>query len=301
MEILVFCTTFFTSLFLIRRAEARLLRRTLARRMNLKDSAPASNATPDRGSPRHLLSSLGRIALPKKEKDLGTIRKKLIHAGYRDKDAPVLFYGVKVGLGAALALLGLMVMTAWGLAGPRGLVFLSLPFGAGYLVPDLVLKRKIQDRKTRIFRELPDTLDLLMICLRAGLGFDDALYRVCRELAELAPVLSGEFGLYFLEVRSGIPRSQALDNLEARNPSNALKSVVMVLHQSFSTGTDIAGALAVTTDAMRTQRQQAAEEEGAKLSTKLTLPLVAFIMPALILIILGPVIINFIRMVGQGQ
>ena len=183
---------------------------------------------------------------------------------------------------------------------PDSPLLLFIPLGVGYMLPDTVLSRKIRARKTRIFRELPDTLDLLEICLRAGLGLDYALYRVCRELEEIAPVLSEEFGRYFLEIRAGLERTEALENLSARNGSEALDQVVTVFLQSLKIGSDMAVSLNAHTQAMRREREQTAEEKGAKLSTKLTLPLVVFILPALMLIILGPVILNFITLANDG-
>jgi tight adherence protein C len=300
IQVVLFCSTFWISFVIIDKIQHAELRRAALKRMRQRNSRPDLKMPVFNASSHAFFRTLGQMVMPKKDKEQTVIRKKLIHAGYREKDSLMILYGVKIVLGAGLCVLSVIILFFWGLMPAKHLLLLFIPFGAGYILPDVSLKNKIKQRKTAIFRELPDIMDLLMVCLKAGLGLDDALYRVCRKLDHIAPVLSRELGIYFLEVKSGIPRPQALSNLEEKNPSKELKAMVTVIQQSLSTGTDIADALGVYTDAMREQRRQAAEEEGAKLSTKLTVPLVVFIMPALMLIILGPVIINFINLARQG-
>ncbi|MCG8551252.1 MAG: type II secretion system F family protein [Desulfobacterales bacterium] len=299
-QVILFCSTFWISFVVTERIQHAALRRSALKRMRQCNSRSGPIMPVFNDSSHAFFKALGQRVMPKKEKELTAVRKKLIYAGYREKDALMILYGIKIALGAGLAVLSFIILFSRDLMQARHLLLLFIPFGAGYILPDVSLNKRIKQRQTAIFRELPDIMDLLAVCLKAGLGFDYALYRVCRKLDHIAPVLSRELGIYFLEVKSGIPRARALGNLEERNPSKELKAMVTVLHQSLSTGTDIAGALGVYTDAMREQRRQAAEEEGAKLSTKLTVPLVVFIMPALILIILGPVIINFINLARQG-
>ena len=295
MRVVIFCSTFGISFVLIDQVQHTLLRRVALKRMHRKNNGPDLKTPLLNGSSREFFKNLGLMVMPEKEQELSVIRKTLVHAGYREKDAVMILYGIKIVLGAVFGLSGFIMLLSWDFMSARHLLLLFIPLGAGYILPDIALKQRIKQRQTAIFRELPDAMDLLMVCLKAGLGFDRSLYRVYRELGGISPILSREFGLYFLEVKSGIHRANALTNLENRNPSRQLKAFVTVLHQSLSTGTDIAGALGVYTDAMREQRRQTAEEQGAKLSTKLTVPLVVFIMPALMLIILGPVIINFIN------
>ena len=267
--------------------------------MKRPDSRPADRQKA--GSLNRVILSLGQVAAPKKEKEISKIRELLCHAGYRDNAALMVFYGLKLGGGLLLAGMFFLFQTAsWAGVHPDPRHAVSCPSVAGYFLPDMMLKHRAKERVARIFKELPDTLDLLVICLYAGLGFDYALFRVCSELKEIAPVMSEEFGRYFLETKSGLVRETALNNLAARNGSEPLKRVVNVLQQSSRIGTDMARALKVYTDTMRKERQQMAEEQGAKLGTKLTLPLVVFILPALMLIILGPVIINFVKLITDG-
>ena len=247
-----------------------------------------------------LALSLGRLTAPKKEKEVSAATEKLVHAGFRDRQALHLFYGIRFALGSFLGLATLLPWLASGSFTPRHTILLFLPFALGYYLPVLLLNRRVKTRQTKIFKELPDVLDLLGISLKAGLGFDLALYRVSGEMADIAPVLSVEFAMFFLEIKGGLARQEALANLSARNPSEPLKNVVTVLIQSAKSGTDMARALKTYTENMRTERRQKAEEEAGKLSTKLTLPLVIFILPALMLIILGPTIINFIHILKDG-
>jgi tight adherence protein C len=122
-----------------------------------------------------------------------------------------------------------------------------------------------------------------------------ALFRVSREMGNVAPLLAREFGQYFLETQSGLPRKKVLKNLAERNGVNSLNSIVNVLIQSAKLGTDIAEALRVYSESLRRNRQKRAEEKGAKISTNLTFPLIMLIMPALLIVVLGPALINFLN------
>ncbi len=241
---------------------------------------------------KEVLTSFGLIAMPKKEEEVADIRKLLGYAGYRFNSAVVIFFGIKLLLAIACGALYLFIVILTGKLDAKGALFIFFPIAAGYYLPVFFLKHKVAARHGTIFKELPDILDLLLICMEAGLSFDMALYRVSKELASIAPVLSSELGRYFLEIKGGLPRKQVLTNLAERNGEKNLISVVHVLIQSASFGTDIAEAIKVYSDSLRTERKQLAEEKGAKISTKLTFPTILLILPALMLIILGPAIIN---------
>ena len=244
---------------------------------------------------KRYLISLGLAAMPKKEEETADIRKLLGYAGYRSKNAPVLFFGIKLALALILGTLYLAVIIFSGQISARSIIFIFFPFATGYYLPGLILKQKVTKRHSRIFKELPDAMDLLHICMEAGLSFNMALYRVSRELSFIAPVLSKEFSRYFLEIKGGLPRKMALKNLADRNGEKNLISVVHVLIQSADFGTDIAEAIRVYSDSLRMERKQIAEEKGAKISTKLAFPTIFLILPALMVIILGPALINLIE------
>jgi len=241
------------------------------------------------------LTSFGLIAMPKSEEEVAGIRKLLGYAGYRFHSAVVIFFGLKLLLAIICGGLYLLVALLAGKLELRGLLFVFFPIAAGYYLPAFLLKKKVAARHRKIFQELPDILDLLLICMEAGLSFDMALDRVSKELSSIAPVLSGELGRYFLEIKGGLPRKQVLTNLADRNGEKNLISVVHVLIQSANFGTDITEAIRIYSDSLRTERKQLAEERGAKISTKLTFPTILLILPALMLIILGPAIINLME------
>lgn len=243
---------------------------------------------------------LARAATPPKGTALDQIRTRLVHAGFRDPQAVAIYFGFRVGLMLLFGILYLVAALLTGSLNSRDVVMVFLPLTAGYFLPPILLTIRIRSRQEQIFRELPDALDLVLICLEAGLGFDAALYRVSRELAGISPVLSEEFGQYFLEIQSGLPRRDVLANLAERNGVASLTAVVGVLLQSIRFGTNIAESLRVHINSMRTLRRQMAEEDAAKMSTRLTFPMVLLILPALFIIILGPAMLGIIEKIKGG-
>ncbi len=241
---------------------------------------------------KNSLISLGALAKPKNEAETKDLKQILGYAGFRSKNAVVIFFGIKMALVFLSGFLYIFLLVLSGNITGRSIIFVFFPVAMGYYLPGLLLKHKVTQRHRQIFKELPDTLDLLLICMEAGLSFDMALYRVSGELSSVAPVLSKEFGRYFLEIKGGLPRTQVLKNLADRNGEKNLINVVNVLIQSVHFGTDIAEAIRIYSDSLRTERKQLAEERGAKISAKLAFPTILLILPALILVFLGPAIVN---------
>jgi len=239
---------------------------------------------------------IGMLTTPDNEAILSTLRIRLNHGGYRDTGAVALFFGLRAGLAGGLGLLTI----GWALLNGQSPLLAFLPAGVGYQTPAWALTWKIKKRRQTLFRELPDALDLLIICIESGLSFDMAISRISREFSSITPTLAREFELYFIEMRSGLPRGLALAHLAERNGSPPLTSVMTVLNQSAKFGTDIADALRTYISSMRKERKQNAEEKGGKVAAKLTFPLVGLIMPALMIIILGPAIINLIERFKHG-
>jgi tight adherence protein C len=163
------------------------------------------------------------------------------------------------------------------------------------MLPQFILKRRITHRQERIRLALPDALDLAIICVEAGLSLDQALHRVGLELRTAHPDLSDELSLLTLEIRAGKSRAEALRNLAKRTGVDDVRSFVTVLIQTDRFGTSIATALRVHSDALRTERRQRAEERAAKTSIKMIPVLVFFIFPVMFFVILGPIVIGFIR------
>ncbi|MBN1905178.1 MAG: type II secretion system F family protein [Deltaproteobacteria bacterium] len=256
-------------------------------RERLKDSQWAS-----------FIKSLGIMSTPKNEHELVSIRRLLCYAGFRSPDSVTFYFGFKLGLAFLLGGIYLVILILSNNSDFRHLIFTFFPLGLGYYLPGIILKARISARADKIRRELPDALDLLLICIEAGLSFDMALFRVSKEMANVTPILSKEFSQYFLETQSGLPRKKVLKNLAERNGVNSLDSIINVLMQSTKFGTDIAEALRIYSGSLRQERQKRAEEKGARISTKLTFPLIMLIMPALLIVILGPAIINLMKNMG---
>ncbi len=241
------------------------------------------------------MSSLGRLATPKEQQKVTGLRKTLSYAGYRSSKAPIFFFGIK----AAGALLFGGLGVAYSLANAQNLLNVIITVGAGMALglyaPNLWLKIVTGRRNEALNKSLPNALDLLIVCVEAGLGLNMALKRVGEEIEHTAPKLSKELALISLEMNTGIPYDKALANLAERNSLEDLRSLVTVMIQADRLGTSIAQALRVSADTIRTRRRQAAEERAAKMAVKLTLPLVLFILPATFIVILGPGVIKIIE------
>ncbi len=241
------------------------------------------------------MSSLSRLTAPSEQQKITGLRKALSYAGYRSSKAPMFFFGIKAA--GALLLGGLGVV--YSMANAENLLHILITVGAGtalgLYVPNLWLRVVTRRRNDALNKALPNTLDLLIVCVEAGLGLSMALKKVGEEIEPTAPKLAKELALVSLEMNTGIPYEKALTNLAERNSLDDLRSLATVLIQSDKLGTSIAQALRVSADTIRTRRHQAAEEKAAKMSVKLTLPLVLFILPATFMIVIGPGIITIIE------
>ena len=225
-------------------------------------------------------------------------RTQLVHAGFRQPGAVEIYWGLKAG--AALVGLTLGALAAFSGRVPtqyKMFVVLACAAGAFYL-PGMLLDMRVKKRQKAIQHGLPDALDLLVVCVEAGMGLDAAIYRVCMELAHKEPILSSELRLLTLELRAGKSRREALKNLSTRVGLEDLGSLVAMLIQTDMFGTSIAQTLRVYADSMRTKRFQLAEELAAKLPVKLLFPLIFFIFPTLLIVILGPAGISLMKMFG---
>ncbi len=229
-------------------------------------------------------------AVPKSPGEVSDTRLWLMQAGYRDPRHMQIYFGIR-GF-AAIATVVAVLLT--GLADRSFLLVILLPVLA-YLVPRIVLKRRIRSRQERIQLALPDALDLAIVCVEAGLGLDQAIDRVGAELKHAHRDLSDELMLVTLEMRAGKARADALRNLASRTASEDVKALVAVLVQTERFGTSVASALRVHSDSLRTQRRQRAEERAAKTTIKMIPVLVLFIFPVMFFVILGPIVISLIH------
>jgi tight adherence protein C len=239
-----------------------------------------------------LLAALKRIGerAPKSTKELGTLRLRLVQAGFRREEAMTIFFGIRVAF--ALALFSVFATSIF----TRPNITLALGgLGIGYLLPGMVLARLAKHRAHRIRLSLADMLDLLVVSVEAGLGLDQALSRVGQELAFAYPELADELRLINLEMRAGKPRSEALRNLADRTGVDDLTSLVTMLIQTDKFGTSVAQSLRVFSESLRTKRRQRAEEAAAKTGVKMVFPLVLCIFPAIWVVTIGPAAIKFVQ------
>jgi tight adherence protein C len=242
-------------------------------------------------------SSLGGVVehfehvLPKSQSEVSVVSQRLIRAGNRNESAVKVFYGMKVIAPVLLA----TIVAVSGLSHVFSPFFVYvLALGLGFLGPDFWLGRQITKRQKKITKGLPDVLDLLVICIEAGLSLDQATARTAEELSGAQPELCDELTVVVLEQRAGRPRAEAWKHLAERTGVESLRNMVSMLVQSEQLGTSIAKTLRIHADTLRTQRVQAIEEQAAKTSVKLVFPLVFFIFPALFLVVLGPAVLIMI-------
>jgi len=225
--------------------------------------------------------------LPRSPGEVNVIQKRLIRAGYRKESHVNLFYAAKVLVPISLA----VVATITGAYDYGPFFVYALAFGLGFLLPDFWLGNRIKARQLKVRMSLPQTLDLMVICIEAGLSIDQATVRVADEIQLNAPALSDELSLVNLEQRAGRPRADAWRNLAERTDVPVVRSLVSILIQADQFGTSVAKTLRVHSDTLRTQRRQQAEEQAAKTTVKLVFPLVFFIFPSLFVVALGPAMI----------
>jgi tight adherence protein C len=226
--------------------------------------------------------------LPKSQAEVSIVRQRLIRAGYRKDAAVNVFYGSKVL--APLLLVALAWVSGAVSLGPLFVIVLSLCLG--FMGPDFWLGRQIKKRQKRIRLGLPDVLDLLIICVEAGLSLDQATARTAAELKQAQPEICDELSIVVLEQRAGRARGDSWRNMADRTDVDSVRNLVTMLIQSEQLGTSIARTLRIHADTLRTQRVQAVEEAAAKLTVKLLFPLVFFIFPALFIVVLGPAVIS---------
>jgi tight adherence protein C len=225
--------------------------------------------------------------VPKSQSEVSVIRQRLVRAGLRQESAMKYFYASK----ALVPLAVCMALSFTSFAKESPFIFYAGGLGIGYLAPDFWLGRKIKNRQAEVKRTLPDLLDLIIICLEAGLGMDQATTRTAVELAGTHPILADELDIVVLEQRAGRPRSECWRNMSDRTDVDVVRNLVSTLVQAEQFGTSIARTLRTHSDTMRTQRIQEVEERAAKTTVKLIFPLVLFIFPCMFVVTIGPAMI----------
>jgi len=264
----------------------RLWRPPAQERMGLKETRQKLNDT--------ILSGITKI-FPASSGSPSKSDQLLIQAGFRRPEAAGAFSAARVVV--IVALVGLVYFTGFYKFNP---VLLFVVTGvAGFILPDFWLGRKVKGRQQLLRLALPDALDLLVICVEAGLGLDQALLYVSQELRVAHPELCAEFDLVNAEVHVGKSRMDALRSLATRTGVDDLQALVSTLIQTDRFGTSVAQSLRIHSDDLRLKRRQRAEEMAAKTTVKMVFPLVFFIFPALFVVILGPAVITMYKTLGH--
>jgi tight adherence protein C len=240
------------------------------------------------------LQAVGRHA-PISPADAQATRRTLMAAGYRAESAVTLFYGIKLILAVTLAVLSIIFRDSITTNPVLRIVLPLAATGAGYWIPGFILERKVSKRQEKLRLSLPDGLDLMVVSVEAGLGLDQALQNVGRELVVAHPELSEELALVTLEMRAGKRRAEALRNLAQRTGEPELRKLTAILIQSDRFGTSMADALRTHSEFMRVRRRQEAEERAAKVGVKLVFPIFFFILPSIMVVAAGPGILQVFK------
>jgi tight adherence protein C len=231
---------------------------------------------------------LGQSLRPSDEAELGKLRLELLNAGFRSEQAVAIFYGTKVlCLLAGLAISTPLVVSRYGMA-QAGLTWIICASAFGFYLPGFVVGQIKKKRSESIFLGLPDALDLMVVCVEAGLGLDTAMRRVTTELATSCPVLCEEFAIANFQVQMGRARKDVLRDLGIRTGVEDMRSLASVIIQAEKFGSSIGTALRVQSDSMRLKRRQLAEERAAKTAVKIMIPLILFIFPGVFVVLVGP-------------
>uniref|UniRef100_A0A7C4QPG1 Type II secretion system F family protein n=1 Tax=Schlesneria paludicola TaxID=360056 RepID=A0A7C4QPG1_9PLAN len=238
--------------------------------------------------------ALSKALEPKTELEQNALRIRLANAGFNNPLAPQLFLAIKFcGLLMGALLGGGIGLLTYGLS-KNGYTSVALAAGAGFYLPELILRYIKSKRQEQIFLSLPDALDLLVVCVEAGLGLDAAMRRVVDEMADTHPVIASELSLCLMQLQMGRPRRDVLHDLGVRTGVDDVKSLVAILIQADKFGSSIAQALRVQSDAMRVKRRQIAEEKAQKTAVQMLFPLVLFIFPGIFVVLVGPAAIKMI-------
>jgi tight adherence protein C len=241
-----------------------------------------------------VLRKLGAM-LPENPKDMNVMQRRLIRGGFRGPNALKILYGTKLLFGILVPVCVTLVLSGSDMQPTNKLLAVLAGMAAGFFGPNEYVKLASQRRQKQIQRGLPNALDLLVVCVESGLGLDQAILQVSKELEQAHPEITEEFAMVNLELKAGKRRVDALRNLADRSAVDELKKLVAVLIQADRFGTSISQSLRGHADFMRVQTRQAAEEKAAKLGVKLVFPIFFCILPSLFVVTVGPVAMRIIR------
>jgi tight adherence protein C len=243
--------------------------------------------------PTAILESLAKLSLPEQGWQVSETKLKFVRAGLRSNKAPLVYYVIKSLVTLVIPLLSAFFLASFTDKELQSIALIVVLIAAvGYYTPDLIIKFLSKRRAAEIQQNLPDLLDLLVVCVESGLGIDSAINRVSREMARSSQVVAEEFYMTGLEMRAGAGRIEALKNLAVRVNLDDLTSLVTMLVQADKFGTSLGESLRIQSEVMRVKKSQRAEELAAKIPVKLLFPLIFFIFPALLMVLIGPAILQ---------
>jgi tight adherence protein C len=264
---------------------------------------PIIEDKPDRTVARlaNMLRPFARLVKPSAGEEMSRINMSLIHAGYRTDNAVEIFLGVK------LLIPPIVILALWQIDAHRDTPMETMPAVAvafiaiaiAFFLPNIWLSGKITERKQAIEDNLPDSMDLLVTCVEAGLALDAAMARVAQELELVAPILAVEMKQTLLEIQAGVRRADAFHRLSTRTGVEDLRTLSAMIIQTEMFGTSVSRALRVHSEGMRTKRMQRAEEKAAMVSVKMTIPLILCILPSLMCVVIGPAVVLIVIRMGS--
>lgn len=283
-----------------------LMPRNMRRRIEQAGGASAVAAPALPGGPgesqwfeklAEISAPLSKLSVPKEGWEVSALRVRLMNAGWRAPGAVAIYFGARTALAIVLPLAMAVWLTGTTLhlgAGQLPITLVALA-GFGYYLPGVVLARCIARRKRTIFEDFPDAVDLMTVCVEAGLGLDSAMMRVAHEIRLRSAVVATELELMLLEMRSGFSKEKALRNFAMRTGVEDIDGFATMLIQAERFGTSIGASLRVLSDTLRTRRRMRAEEQAAKIALKLLFPLMFCIFPTLMVVLMGPAFIHIYR------
>lgn len=242
-----------------------------------------------------------RLSLPEEGWERSSLRTRFMNAGWRSASAATLYFASKTVLALGLPCVAALVVMYYapGMTGRRFMMLLLGTAAFGYYIPNFVLERTARHREREIFETIPDALDLLTVCVEAGLSLERALVKVAGEIHVKSLVLAQELQLVLMEMRAGFTKERALRNFALRSGVEDVDTLVAMLIQSERFGTSMGTSLRVHSDNLRTKRRMMAEETAAKIALKLLFPLIFFIFPTLLIVLVGPAAIQIAKTMGQ--
>jgi tight adherence protein C len=244
-----------------------------------------------------LVEPLAKLAKPKDLDDVTGVRAKFAQAGWRNSSAMPLYFGLKAIVALILPFAGLIVMrlSSGNISANKMMLALLFLAALGYYIPSVFLARAQRLRQREIFEAFPDGIDLMVVCVEAGLGLDMAIARTGKEMAVRSPALADELNLIGIELRMGASRERALRNFAARTGVSEINMFAAMILQADRFGTSVADSLRIHADELRLRRRLRAEETAAKIPLKLLFPLIFMIFPSLLLVLLGPAFIQILN------